>query len=252
MIQLAQKMHVPFIVAINKIDRQEADVESVFYDLQNQGIVPEQLGGNVVCVPISAKERVNLNLLREKINEIAQERVNLMEDFTVPAQCIVIESNVNEKSHQITASLIVKRGTLKCDDIFVSGEHEGKVKFMMNDKGEAVKEAYPGEAVYIGGFKHFPDVGNPLYVVKDQKEAQFIVQRVQKRAEQEAILKLAQSNTLDVSSLKKSVGKLTRLEKSRIKAGDKTILYEKLGLVEEKDLSRLQHQFKIKSADMED
>lgn len=67
-IELARKMHVPFIVAINKIDRAEADVESVFYDLQNQGVVPEQLGGNVICVPISAKERVNLNLLKEKIN----------------------------------------------------------------------------------------------------------------------------------------------------------------------------------------
>ena len=87
----------------------------------------------------------------------------------------MIESNVNEKSGQITASVIVKRGTLRQDDIFVSGIHEGKVKFMLNDRGETIKEAFPGEAVYIGGFKHFPDVGNPLYVVKDLKEASFIV-----------------------------------------------------------------------------
>jgi len=56
---------------------------------------------------------------------------------------------------------------LRVDDVFVSGVYEGKVRFMMNDKGQQVTEAYPGEAVYIGGFKHFPDVGNPLYVVKD-------------------------------------------------------------------------------------
>lgn len=85
MIELARKMHVPFIVAINKIDRQEADVEATFHDLQNQGVIPEQLGGNVICVPISAKERVNLNLLKQKISQVAQERINLMEDFTVPA-----------------------------------------------------------------------------------------------------------------------------------------------------------------------
>lgn len=91
-------MHVPFIVAINKIDRAEADVESVLYDLQSYDVVAEQLGGNVICVPISAKERVNLNLLKEKINQVANERVNLIEDFTVQAQCIVIESNVNDKS----------------------------------------------------------------------------------------------------------------------------------------------------------
>ncbi len=174
-IELAQKMRVPFIIAINKIDRQEADVEAVFYDLQNQGVVPEQLGGNAICVPISAKERVNLNLLKQKINQLANERVNLIEDFTVQAQCIVIESNVNDKSGQITASLIVKRGTLRNDDIFVSGIHEGKVRFMINDRGQPVKEAYPGEAVYVGGFKHFPDVGNPLYVVRDSKEASFII-----------------------------------------------------------------------------
>ena len=174
-IELAQKMRVPFIIAINKIDRQEADVEAVFYDLQNQGVVPEQLGGNAICVPISAKERVNLNLLKQKINQLANERVNLIEDFTVQAQCIVIESNVNDKSGQITASLIVMRGTLRNDDIFVSGIHEGKVRFMINDRGQPVKEAYPGEAVYVGGFKHFPDVGNPLYVVRDSKEASFII-----------------------------------------------------------------------------
>ena len=78
-------MHVPFIVAINKIDRAEADVESVLYDLQSYDVVAEQLGGNVICVPISAKERVNLNLLKEKINQVANERVNLIEDFTVQA-----------------------------------------------------------------------------------------------------------------------------------------------------------------------
>ena len=242
-IELARKMHVPLIVAINKIDRMEADVEAVLLDLQMHDVIPEQLGGDIICVPISAKERVNLNLLREKINEVANERVNLIEDFTVQAQCIVIESNINEKTSQITASVIIKRGTLRQEDIFVSGIHEGKIQKMMNDKGQIVKEAYPGEAVHISGFKHFPDVGNPLYVVKDSKEAHFIVQRVNKRAEQEALTKLAASQTVHVSEIKKSVGKLTRIEKSRIKAGDKTILYEKLGLVEEKDLLQYQSKF---------
>ena len=86
----------------------------------------------------------------------------------------MIESNINEETRQISASVIVKRGTLRNDDTFVSGIHEGKVQRMMNDKGQSVKEAYPGEAVHISGFKHFPDVGNPLYVVKDSKEAHLI------------------------------------------------------------------------------
>ena len=66
---------------------------------------------------------------------MAHERVNLIEDFTVPAQCIVIESDVDEKSGQITATVIVKRGTLKLEDVFVSGLHEGKIKYMANDHG---------------------------------------------------------------------------------------------------------------------
>jgi len=174
-IELARQMHIPLIVAINKIDRLEADVESVMLDLEANNMVPEDLGGDVICVPISAKEKVNLNLLRQKIEDLAKERVNLVEDFTVPAQCIVIESDVDEKSGQITATVIVKKGTLASDDIFVSGIHEGKVRMMLNDKGQSVKQTFPGEAVHLTGFKHFPDVGNPLYVVKSSEEARFIV-----------------------------------------------------------------------------
>ena len=96
---------------------------------------------------------------------MANQRVNLIEDYTVPAQCIVIESDIDERSGQITATVIIKRGTLKQDDIFVSGTHEGRIKLMTNDKGAYIKEAYPGEAVHVVGFKAFPDVGNPLYVV---------------------------------------------------------------------------------------
>lgn len=102
----------------------------------------------------------------------------MIEDYTLPAQCIVIESNVDEKSGQITATVIVKKGTLNIDDIFVSGIHEGKVRFMTDDLGRTVKQAFPGEAIHLGGFKHWPDVGNPLYVVTSPEEARYIVNRV--------------------------------------------------------------------------
>lgn len=134
-ITLAKEMHIPLIVAINKIDRAEADVEATMFDLESMGLVPEQLGGDLICVPISAKEKVNLKLLKSKISKVASERVNLIEDFTTNAQCLVIESNMDEKSGQITATVIVKKGTLKNDQIFVSGHHEGKVRQMMNDLG---------------------------------------------------------------------------------------------------------------------
>ena len=78
-------MHIPLIVAINKIDRYEADVENTMLDLQSHGIVPEQLDGDCICVPISAKEKVNLNLLKDKIMLVADNRLNLTEDFSVNA-----------------------------------------------------------------------------------------------------------------------------------------------------------------------
>ena len=92
-------MHIPLIVAINKIDRPEADVESVMLDLAHNGLTPQALGGEVICIPISAKEGTNLDKLKDKIRQVAHERVNLIEDYTTPAQCIVIESDVDDRSN---------------------------------------------------------------------------------------------------------------------------------------------------------
>lgn len=129
----------------------------------------------MICVPISAKEKINLDILEEKIIEVAENKLDLKEDLNSKAQCFVIESNFDEKTTQITATVLVKKGTLHLEDVFVCGIHEGKVRFLINDQGKQVKEVYPGQAVKLGGFKSFPDVGNPLYAVKDHEEAQFIV-----------------------------------------------------------------------------
>ena len=112
-IELATQLRIPIIVAINKIDRPEADVDMVMLDLENQGIVTEDLGGHVVCVPISAKENVNIGLLEKKITALAEKKINLMEDHTMNAQCIVIESNIDEKGGQTTATVLIKKGVLK-------------------------------------------------------------------------------------------------------------------------------------------
>lgn len=88
----------------------------------------------------------------------------------------------------------MKKGTLKSEDIFVCGVHEGKVRFMINDAGKQVKEVYPGQAVKLGGFKNFPDVGNPLYAVKDHEEAQFIVNTIRLRREKEAAMLVVNSS----------------------------------------------------------
>lgn len=92
--------------------------------------------------------------------------------------------------------MIVKKGTLHLDDLFVSGLHEGKIRLIMNDIGQHVKEAYPGEAVHITGFREMPEVGNPLYVVKSLEESKFIISRIKQRAELDAARRLAASGQL--------------------------------------------------------
>lgn len=135
----------------------------------------------------------------------------------------------------ITATVIVKQGTLKVDDIFVCGVHEGKVRFMINDLGQSIKQAFPGQAVKMGGFKTYPDVGNPLYAVVNHDEAKFIVETVRLRREREMT-----ANRPDPSKkahdLQKAVGKYNTIERRKIAAGDKIIFYEKLGLVEEQNI----------------
>lgn len=177
-----------------------------------------------MTVPISAREKVNINLLENKIIDLAEKKLHLIEDHQMNAQCITIESNVEEKSNLITATVLIKRGVLKVNDIFVCGTHEGKVRFMRDDSGRNIMQAFPGEAVHIGGFKHFPEVGNPLYVVENHKEANIIVQTLTKRAEQEHMLQLLEKGDHS-EEIKKSIGKLSRMEKRRIKAGDKTVLF---------------------------
>jgi len=122
---------------------------------------------------------------------------------------------------------------LKIEDAFVSGPNEGRVRQMLNDTGVAVKEAYPGQAVYLSGFRtDMPEVGQPLYVVKSADEARTIVSRLRAREEQKKMeLKANSGEGFLVNDMKKKMGKLTRFEKRAIKGGDKSILYEKLGML---------------------
>ena len=164
----------------------------------------------------------------------------------MPAQCIIIESNVDERGGQTTATVLIKKGVLKANDTFVCGLFEGKVRNMKDDNGRNVKQAFPGQAVHLEGFKMFPEVGNPLYVVENHKEANMIVDTLKKRYAQEEALKLMQQGD-NSDEIKAKIGKLTRWEKRRIKAGDKTILFQRLGIAEEEDIDRLKKKFGVKT-----
>lgn len=96
------------------------------------------------------------------------------------------------------------------------------------------------------GFKEIPEVGNPLYVVRNQEESNFIINRIKQRHALENARRVASSSQMQVSDIKHKIGKLTRFEKQAIKSGDKTVLYEKLGLLEERDLESYYAKFGIK------
>ncbi len=102
------------------------------------------------------------------------------------------------------------------------------------------------------GFKEMPEVGNPLYVVKNHDESKFIINRIKQRSVLDAARKLAASGQIQVHDIKHSIGKLTKMEKQAIKGGDKSVLYEKLGLLEEKDLKNYYAKFGIKKGEIVD
>mmetsp|Transcript_12957 Transcript_12957/g.20069 ORF Transcript_12957/g.20069 Transcript_12957/m.20069 type:complete len:267 (-) Transcript_12957:955-1755(-) len=243
-IELAHSLQIPVIIAINKIDRQEADVEQVLLDLEQEGIVAEMLGGNVPCVPISATELVNIDQLESKISEVAKKQLNLMEDHTMKGQCIVIESNIDEKSGQTTASILVKKGSVKVNQTFVCGLHDGRIRHMKDDNGRMIHTASPGQAIHLSGFKAFPEVGSPLYIVDSLREAQMIVQTLTLRQSQEEAYKLLEKGDTS-EEMKKSIGSLTRQEKRRIKGGDKSLLFSRLGIASEEDIDRLKSKYGI-------
>ncbi|MCD4705024.1 translation initiation factor IF-2 [bacterium] len=157
-IELAQKEELPFIIAINKIDKPNADPEKVKKELSELNLTPEEWGGKTICVEISAKENKNLEGLLEMINLVA-EMENLTTDKSRQAIGTIIESHI-DKNQGPVATILVQTGTLKLGDNFISGNTFGKVKAMIDHLGQNLKEAGPSTPVQILGFKQAPLVGD--------------------------------------------------------------------------------------------
>lgn len=163
MINIIKSVKVPFIVAVNKIDKDHADAERVYRDLEEYGIKVRQLGGKIPAVEISAKNKINMDLLEKELSNLSKE-LNFEEDVNINAQAFIIESQTTKIQAYVnpSASAIVKKGILREGDIFICGDSYGKVKLMMDDLGNTLKEAIPGQAVEIIGFKTPPETGNVL------------------------------------------------------------------------------------------
>ena len=171
----AREAKVPIIVAVNKIDLPNANVEKVKHQLAELGLVPESWGGNTPFVEISAKKNIGIDTLLEIIL-LQAEMLELKADINLPARGIVIESRLDTRCGPV-ATVIVQHGILKVGDAFIAGLTYGKVRAMVDDKGNKLLEAYPSTPVEILGFTYTPQLGDKLIVVKDEREAKHISER---------------------------------------------------------------------------
>jgi len=170
----AKAADVAIIIAINKIDVKGADVEKVKQSLTEHGIIPEEWGGDVVCVPVSAKTGENIDGLLEMIN-LTADMLELKVDPTKQAKGTVIESRVDKSG--VIATLLVQRGTLRIGDAVISGTSFGKIRAIRNDQGVDIESAGPSIPIEVLGFDEAPESGNIFYEVKDLKAAKSLVEK---------------------------------------------------------------------------
>ncbi|WNG19814.1 translation initiation factor IF-2 [Cystobacter fuscus] len=171
-IKQAKAAEVPIVVAINKMDVPGANPDRVKKDLANYELTPEEWGGETIMVPVSAKQKMGIDLLLENI-ALQAEVLELTSNPSRPAVGAIIEAKL-EKGRGPVATVLVQEGTLKVGDAVVTGTHFGRVRAMNNSRGEAVKEVLPGYSAEVIGLSGVPTAGEALNAVADEKAAKEI------------------------------------------------------------------------------
>ena len=177
---------VPIIVAINKIDKPDANPDRVKQELAQQGLSPLEWGGETEMVPVSAKKRQNLETLLETIL-LTSDILNLRASPTRLASGVVLEAKL-DRGRGAVATVLVQQGTLKTHDPFIVGQISGRVRAMFNDRGEPIVEAGPATPVEVLGLQGVPQAGEGFQVVSDITKAQSISQHRQMLSRQAALL----------------------------------------------------------------
>lgn len=168
----AKDAKVPIIVAVNKIDKPDANPENVMTQLSNQGLTPEEWGGDTQYVKISALKGQGIDELLDAIL-LQAEILELKAQYDTRAEGKVIESRIDQ-GRGVVASVVVQSGTLKIGDPFVAGIYSGRVRAMFNDRGEKVLEALPSMPVEVLGLDDMPNAGDPFQVTETEKDARAI------------------------------------------------------------------------------
>jgi translation initiation factor IF-2 len=176
----ARAAGVPIVVAVNKIDKPEADTQRVRQQLVEHELVPAEWGGSNEFIDVSAKSGKNLDQLLETILLVA-ELEELKADPTTAARGIVIEAHL-DRGRGPVATVLVQRGTLRVGDAIISGTCHGKIRAMLDENGQPAEEAGPSKPVQVLGWSGVPEAGDDFRVVSDEREARHLAQEREARA----------------------------------------------------------------------
>ena len=204
----AKAAKVQIIVAINKMDKPEANPDRIMQQLTEHELVPEEWGGDIICVPVSAKTHMGIDNLLENILLVA-EMMELKANPDRRAKGIVIEARL-DKGRGPVATLLVQNGTLNFGDVIVAGTSVGRVRVMTNENGLAVKTAGPSVPVEITGLAETPNAGDIFDAVSDERLARQLVEQRKQKAKEE-IFNAKQKVTLDNLFQSLSEGELKEL-----------------------------------------
>lgn len=182
----AKAANVPIVVAINKMDKPDANSGRVRQELLQHGILLEEFGGEVIAVDVSAKKRINLEKLEESIL-LQAEILELKANPNRSAQGVIIEAEI-DKGRGTIATVLVQRGTLKMGDIFVAGQEWGRVKALVNDHAKKINTALPSMPVEVLGFNGVPAAGDEFFVVESEQKAREITEYRQRRHREKQVI----------------------------------------------------------------
>lgn len=192
----AKAAGIPIIVAINKIDLPNANIDKVKQELMIYELVPEEWGGETICCPISAKNNLNIDNLLEMVL-LQADILDLKANPDRQSKGTVIEARL-DKALGPVASVLVQRGTLNVGDTIVLGSSIGRIRTIKDDKGKAIKAAGPSTPVVITGLKDVPEAGDIFYEVKNEKVAKHLIEKRKLESREKAI---ANNNVVTLDNL---------------------------------------------------
>ena len=181
----AKAANIPIIVAVNKMDLPDANIDKVKQELMKYELVPEEWGGDTIFVPISAKKKQGIDELLEMVL-LEADVLELKANPTKQAKGTVIEARL-DKTKGPVATMLVQRGRLDVGDTIIVGSTIGRIRTMVNDKGKKIKSAGPSMPVSITGLTEVPESGDTFYEVKDEKTAKHLIERRKAEKHEKAI-----------------------------------------------------------------